>query len=74
MKNTLFVALAVMLAGCAPSEPIDAGTHAAREAYVKYQMSFHKHASGLCFAVMTYDRSMSITNIPCQSGDTTFVK
>lgn len=32
------------------------------------KLVFFKHPhSGLCFAIMTYDRSASITNVPCSN-------
>lgn len=72
-KITVFLA-AVSLTGCLPAEPPSQELVNERTAYIEHRVTFHKHASGLCFAVLTYDRSMSITNIPCQSGDTVYVK
>ena len=66
--------IGALLCSCAPTEPPSDGTIEYREAYVKHYMTFHKHPNGLCFAVVNYDRSLSITNIPCISGDTVYVR
>lgn len=73
MKKLLAI-VAVCLTGCLPAEPPSEQTVTERDAYVQHRVTFHQHPSGLCFAVMTYDRSLSMTNIPCVSGDTVFVK
>ena len=51
----------------------DAGT--ANQA-VMDNITFHKHANGLCFAVWqpTTMHRAGLANIPCQSGDTVFVR
>lgn len=67
------LSLAVILTGCVDG-PVSSSAFATRDARIRARMSFHKHPNGLCFAVVTFDRSMSVTNIPCQSGDTVFVR
>jgi starvation-inducible outer membrane lipoprotein len=74
MKRVLLIACAVMLAGCLTPEQIDQKRRASIN-----DMVFVKHANGLCFAVTsspTYAgwQVASVTNIPCQSGDTVFVR
>jgi hypothetical protein len=74
-KITLLVLAAVSLTGCerAPEQVVQDRVNRVND------MTFVKHPNGLCFAI-TESRSRdgwmiaSATNIPCQSGDTVFVK
>ena len=82
MKNILIILAAVTLAGCGSPEQImadrDNRIKAGRDNRIS-EMSFVKHPNGLCFAI-TESRSRdgwmiaSVTNIPCISGDTVFVR
>jgi len=76
MKNIIVIgAAAVSLTACkATPEQI-----VTERREIVNDMTFVKHTNGLCFAVTTSPTSAgwdvaSVTNIPCQSGDTVFVK
>jgi starvation-inducible outer membrane lipoprotein len=74
MRVFLVLAMAVMT-GCARTPDEVVRTRVERVT----DMTFVKHQNGLCFAI-TESRShggwpiASVTNIPCQSGDTVFVR
>lgn len=74
MKYLLMALVTIALAGCGnPSTNQMKQLQQDREWYME-RVTFHKHPSGLCFAMYVGGHAVSISNIPCVSGDTVFVK
>lgn len=74
MRRVLAVLACVVLVGCGSRQPSSFDARADIN-----KLMFVKHPSGLCFGVLysvAYGGHMvrTITNIPCQSGDTVYVK
>lgn len=79
MKNIIAIVIAaVSLTGCRPTEEAVVKAQSSELSYPMGRITLHKHPSGLCFAALSDNglgsTARSITNIPCVSGDTVFVR